>query len=280
MPRAGTPPLVSPAISGVEGYKRTMRAAVSRTIVVATAGLSLAGCANDFGWGWHVVSPTNPAGLNNLKFLASGFLTTVQIAVCAAIGSMALGLIVAVCAFSRYPVLRAFNRTYVEIFRAASVLVVVLWIFYGLPVVLGIRLDVFAAATLALLLCDSPFEAEIFRGGIQSIDKGQREAALSLGLSPTQAFITVILPQAIRRVLPPIGNQFVYLVKMSSLASVIGAAELTRKANELTVTVFRPLEIYTILLLEYLALVLTISWAVRRLETYLAASDRGVAPKR
>lgn len=254
----------------------TRRLAIAGATALACVGLS--GCAGDFAWGWHVVSPATPAGRANLNFLAGGFVTTIAIAVTAAGGSLVLGLIVAVCAFSRNGALRAFNRIYVEVFRAAPVLVVLLWIFYGLPVVAGVRLDVFAAAVLALTLCDSPFEAEIFRGGIQSIDRGQREAALSLGLSPTQAFATVILPQAVRRVLPPIGNQFVYLVKMSSLASVIGAAELTRKANELTVTVFRPLEIYTVLLVEYLALVLAISWGVRRLEARLAAADRTTRP--
>ena len=154
------------------------------------------------------------------------------------------------------------------------VTVVMLWVFYGLPVVADIRLDVFAAAVVALALCDSPFEAEILRAGIQSIERGQREAALSLGLNEWQSFRTVVLPQAIRRVLPPIGNQFVYLVKMSSLASVIGAADLTRKANELVVTVFRPLEIYTVLIVEYLILVLLVSWAVRGLERRMAVGDR------
>ena len=98
---------------------------------------------------------------------------------------------------------------------------------------------------------------------------------MALGLSPLQRFRFVIFPQALRRVLPPLGNQFVYVVKMSSLASVIGYEELTRRANELTVTVFRPLEIYTVLVLEYLALVLVISAGVRWMERRLGA-DQGL----
>jgi polar amino acid transport system permease protein len=98
--------------------------------------------------------------------------------------------------------------------------------------------------------------------------------AAALGLSAWQRMRFVILPQAIRRVLPPMANQFIYVVKMSSLASVIGYQELTRKANELVVTVFRPLEIYTILILEYLVLILLISAAVRRLERKMGA-DQG-----
>jgi polar amino acid transport system permease protein len=96
---------------------------------------------------------------------------------------------------------------------------------------------------------------------------------MALGLSPWQAFRFVVFPQALRRVLPPLGNQFVYVVKMSSLASVIGYEELTRRANELTVTVFRPLEIYTVLVLEYLALVLLISAGVRWMERRLGADQ-------
>jgi len=102
--------------------------------------------------------------------------------------------------------------------------------------------------------------------------------AQALGLKGWQRYRFVVLPQAIRRVLPPIGNQLVYVVKMSSLASVIGYQELTRRANELVVTVFRPLEIYTILVVEYLALILLISWAVRRLERRLGADQRQGMP--
>lgn len=126
---------------------------------------------------------------------------------------------------------------------------------------------------LALALCDSAFEAEIFRVGIQSIERGQHEAADSIGLTWRHKMRFIILPQAIRRILPPLGNQFVYVTKMSSLASVIGLGELTRQANELVVTLYRPLEIYTILVLEYMALILVISWGVRRLEARLGSDE-------
>jgi glutamine transport system permease protein len=133
-------------------------------------------------------------------------------------------------------------------------------------VVLGISMNPFSAGVVALALSDSAFEAEIFRGGIQSIGKGQIEAADSIGLNYYQKMRVIILPQAVRRILPPLGNQFVYMLKMSSLVSIIGLQELTRRANELTVTVYRPLEIYTVLVVEYLLLILIFSWMVRRLE--------------
>ena len=233
--------------------------------------LPLAGCGGN--WGWHVVNPADPRGLSNLLFMVEGLWATISLALAAMVLSLVLGTGVALFGFSRLRVLRAANRVWVEVFRAVPILVLILWTYYGLPVVLGIRLDVFTAALLAIALCDSAFEAEILRGGIQSIEAGQREGAMALGLTRWQAMRFVILPQAIRRVLPPIGNQFIYVVKMSSLASVIGYQEITRKANELVVSVFRPLEIYSVLILLYLVLILAISFAVRRLERRLGADQ-------
>jgi polar amino acid transport system permease protein len=107
------------------------------------------------------------------------------------------------------------------------------------------------------------------------VPKGQWEAGKSIGLTPWQVMRFVVLPQAIRRILPALGNQFVYVLKMSSLISVIGYQELTRRANELTLVEYRPLEIYTVLVLEYLVLILIVSWLVRRLEKRMGAGERG-----
>jgi len=250
-----------------------MKLQARATILLLAALPLLAGCGGN--WGWHVVDPRDSRGQANLSFMLSGFWATVSLSLATMLLSVLLGLAVAMMGMARYRVLRWTNRAYVELFRAIPILVMILWVFYGLPVVLDIRLDVFVAAMLAIAICDSAFEAEIFRAGIQSVEQGQREAAMALGLSPWQRMRFVILPQAIRRVLPPIANQFIYVVKMSSLASVIGYQELTRKANELVVTVFRPLELYTILILEYLVLILLISFAVRWLEKKMGA-DQGV----
>ena len=127
----------------------------------------------------------------------------------------------------------------------------------------------FWAGVLALSISDSAFQAEIFRAGIQSINRGQYEAAASISLNYRDTMRYVILPQAIKRILPALGNQLVYMLKMSSLVSVIGMQELTRRANELVVTEYRPLEIYTILVIEYLVLILLVSAGVRWLERRL-----------
>ncbi|MBU8545310.1 MULTISPECIES: amino acid ABC transporter permease [Roseomonadaceae] len=233
--------------------------------------LLLAGCGGN--WGWHVVNPADSRGQANLLFMVEGLWATVSLSLAAILLSVTLGTAVALLGFARSRALRLANRAWVELFRAVPILVLILWVFYGLPVVLGIRLDVFTAALIAIALCDSAFEAEILRGGIQSIEQGQREGAHALGLSRWQAMRFVILPQALRRIIPPVANQFVYVVKMSSLASVIGYQDLTRRANELVVSVFRPLEIYTVLILEYLVLILLISAGTRWLERRLGADQ-------
>lgn len=232
----------------------------------------LAGCASSYSWGWHVVLPTTPAGRNNIAFLLGGLWYTVLVSLLAFAASIVLGLLVALPGLAKNRLARAFNRGYVEIIRAIPLLALLLWVYYGLPVLLDINLDVFSAAVLGLAIGESAFQAEIFRGGIQSIERGQHEAADALGLGYVDKMRYVILPQAVRRMLPPLGNQFVYTLKMSALASIIGMHELTRRANELVVNAYRPLEIYTFLVLEYLVLVLAVSYLVRRLERRLGSA--------
>ena len=235
--------------------------------------LLLGGCAGA-NWGWYVVDPTTPAGYNNVWFLLTGLYYTVLLSVTAILISVVVGLLVALPGLSSNRYLRGFNRVYVEFVRAVPILVLILWVYYGLPQLAGIAIGVFWAGVIALALSDSAFEAEIFRAGIQSIDRGQYEASHSISLNYADTMRFVILPQAIKRILPALGNQLVYMLKMSSLVSVIGMQELTRKANELVVTEYRPLEIYTILVLEYLVLILIVSAAVRWLERRMQTDER------
>jgi His/Glu/Gln/Arg/opine family amino acid ABC transporter permease subunit len=241
--------------------------------VLVLVALMVGGCkGSDYNWGWYEVSPSTEKGASNLKFLFSGIWLTVALSSISIFISVIVGFLLSLPGLSGNYYVRSFNRIYVEIFRSIPLLVLILWVYYGLPVVLGISLNPFTAGIVALALSDSAFEAEIFRAGIQSIERGQTEAADALGFNYAQKMRHIILPQAIRRILPPLGNQFVYMLKMSSLLSIIGLQELTRKANELTVTVYRPLEIYTVLVLEYLLLILIVSWIVRRLEVRLGAN--------
>ncbi|WP_435089042.1 amino acid ABC transporter permease [Candidatus Pelagibacter bacterium nBUS_29] len=219
--------------------------------------------------GWFIISPNNVEGLTNLKFLLSGLTTTIYISLISIAISMLLGLIIAIPSLAKNKFLTFINIGYVEIVRAVPLLVLILWIYYGLPIMTGISFSPFVSGIIALAISESAFQAEIFRAGINSIKKAQWEAGSSLGLNFFKRLRLVILPQAIKNILPAIGNQFVYVLKMSSLVSIIGIGDLTRKANELVVTTYRPLEIYTFLILEYLVLILIVSFFVRKLEKRL-----------
>ena len=241
-------------------------------LVGATGLLMLGGCSSN--WGWYVVNPATPTGWRNLLFLVDGLYFTIGLSVTAILISIVLGLLIALPGLAARRVPRAINRTYVELVRAVPILVLILWVYYGLPQIAAISISVFWAGVIALAISDSAFQAEIFRAGIQSVDRGQYEAAHSISLNYRDTMRYVILPQAIKRILPALGNQLVYMLKMSSLVSVIGMQELTRRANELVVTEYRPLEIYTVLVLEYLVLILLVSAGVRWLERRFAASER------
>jgi glutamine transport system permease protein len=234
--------------------------------------LMLGGCSSN--WGWYVVNPATPTGWRNLLFLVDGLYFTIGLSVTAILISIVLGLLIALPGLSARRVPRAINGTYVELVRAVPILVLILWVYYGLPQIAALSISVFWAGVIALAISDSAFQAEIFRAGIQSVDRGQYEAAHSISLNYRDTMRYVILPQAIKRILPALGNQLVYMLKMSSLVSVIGMQELTRRANELVVTEYRPLEIYTVLVLEYLVLILLVSAGVRWLERRFAASER------
>ncbi|KIC12686.1 amino acid ABC transporter permease [Leisingera sp. ANG-M1] len=253
---------------------------MKKTLILLLPLLALAGCSSSSTWGWYVINPLTPSGWVNVKFLISGMGDTILISVIAAAISIGLGLIVALPGLAKSRGWRMVNRIYVEFIRSIPLLPMLFWVFYGLPIIfremgMNVPIDPFWGAIITLALSDSAFTAEIYRAGIQSIAKGQTEAAQTIGLNYLQTMRYVILPQAIRRILPPLANQFIYIVKMSAFASVIGMQELTRRANELVVSEYRPLEIYTLLILEYLVLVLIISAGVRWLERRMGSDERG-----
>ena len=241
--------------------------------LLAGVAILLAGCSGQ-NWGWYVISPETESGRNNLKFLLGGFKATISLSLVAFTLAVILGLLIALPALYGNRTLRFVNRLYVEPFRAVPSLVLILWVYYGLPVVLGIKLEAFMAGVVALSFSESAFLAEIFRAGIQSVGRGQEEAADAIGLTFIDKMRFVIMPQAIRRILPPLGNQFVYMLKMSALVSVIGLQDLTRRSTELVTSEYRALEIYTFLILEYLILILIVSAGVRWLEKRMRADER------
>lgn len=259
--------LIKPALNFIAGTRHS-----ARVIFVVAVATFLSGCGNS-NLKWYVVSPATEQGRINLKFLISGTKDTLLMSLLALFISIVVGLLIAIPGIARQKPIRATNVVYVELVRSIPLLPLILWVYYGLPEIAGVQLDYFWAGVFALALSDSAFEAEIFRAGIQSIPRGQSEAASTVGLNYFQSMRYVVLPQAIRRILPALGNQFAYMVKMSALVSVIGLQELTRRANELIVTEYRALEIYTILIVEYLVIILIIGQGVRWLERKMGSDE-------
>jgi polar amino acid transport system permease protein len=254
--------------------------ALSIRVAAALALVLLTGCSPGQASGWRVVDPADPRGRQHLLFLLGGFRITLELSALAVIIGVGSGLAGAIMLRSRQVWLRSITRVTVELIRITPLFVLLLWVYYALPIILrGFEdgpvwpilapiadLSPFAAATLALSANAGAFLTEIFRAGIEGVPQGQVEAARALGMTDAMSFRRIILPQALRRMLPATVNQFINTVKDSSLAAAIGLAELTRRATELQTQTYRPLELYTVLALEYLAILLVLTWIARRIE--------------
>lgn len=206
----------------------------------------------------------------NLDFLLSGVGMTLLISALTLVIATAGGLLIAVLASSRFWPARAVATGFGELIRNTPILVQLLWVYYVLPIVLDVRLDALTACVVGLSIYSSAFIAEVFRAGIQAVPAGHREAAQVLGLSPVQAFVRIVAPQAVRTVLPPLAANFVQLIKYSSLAAVISVGEVTRRGMELSSSTFRPLEIFSFIAIVYFAICWPLSQGVRVWERRLA----------
>jgi polar amino acid transport system permease protein len=223
-----------------------------------------------------------------LATLSRGIGITVFVTVVAFALATTLGLGLAVCVLSRSVVLRQAARLYIEVMRGVPILVLLLYIAFvaapalvagwnalaeplGLGLVQTRDLSLMWRAILALALGYAAFIAEVFRAGIQSVDKGQIEAAKALGLGGWQRFRLVVFPQAIRTILPPLGNDFVAMVKDSALVSVLGVADVTQLGKVYAAGSFRFFETYNVVAFLYLVMTLGLSLALRALERRLRA---------
>ena len=209
----------------------------------------------------------------NLGFLLSGVEVTLLVTVAALSSGMVLGLLIALARMSSRRWLQVPAIAYIELFRNTPALIQLMWVYYCLPILTGLEMNAATSATLALAVNGAAYIAEIIRGGIQSIDRGQVEAARTLGMSYPQTMRKIVLPQAFRRMIPPFVNESVSILKFSSLVSVLGVADLTYQATVLSTTSFRPIEIFTFIALVYLVLCSALSYFARRLELRLAVSD-------
>lgn len=244
--------------------------------------LALAGLG---GWfAWEIVR--DPVHAAILAVLWKGLGVTLGVTLVAFAAAVALGLGLAMAALSGSTPLRQAARFYVEVVRGVPILVLLLYVAFvgvpagvagwnalahplGLPGLQTRDISMLARAVTALALAYSAFLAEIFRAGIQAVDPGQVEAAKALGLHPWPRFRRVVLPQAVRIVLPPLGNDFIALVKDSALVSVLGVADITQLGKLHAASSFRYMETYNVVAFLYLTITIGLSLALRALEKRL-----------
>lgn len=203
--------------------------------------------------------------LGFVPMLAGAAVLTIEIALGAMAIGLSVGLFVALGRLGHSRVLRAFLAGYVEVIRGTPLLIQLVYIYFVLPAV-GIAIDPVPAAIVGLGLNYGAYMSEVYRSAILAIDRGQTEAALSLGYTPRQALQHVVIPQALLIAVPPLGNYFIALVKDTSLASVIAVTEILKTANIIASQTFRTVEVFTAAALVYLALSLPLSRLVHYIE--------------
>ena len=227
--------------------------------------------------------------IKTFRTLLSGASVTVLLTAFSVFFGVIGGTLLAIACISKFKPLGWLGRIYIDFFRGTPLLVQIFMIYFGLPSLLqSIGIDFsfnrFAAAVTALGLNSSAYLAEIIRGGIQSIDEGQWEASQSMGMGWLQTMRYVIFPQAFRRMLPPLGNEFITMIKDTSLVAIIGFEELFRQGQLMVATTYRAFEIYAAVALIYLLLTFAasrlFSWLEKRLNPLRRASKKEAAPSR
>lgn len=210
--------------------------------------------------------------LEVIRFVPDGIVKTFQVTLISIFFALIIGLVTGLGRISRVVLINRLATVYVEVIRGIPLLVQLFYIYFALGRFLS--LDRLVAAILAMSICYGAYMGEIFRAGIQSIPKGQMEAALALGMSRRQALRLVILPQTMRTILPPIGNEFIALLKDSSLVSIVAVSDLLRRGREYASTTFFYFETYTMVALIYLVITLFFSKVVGIMEQRLEHGGR------
>jgi glutamine transport system permease protein len=209
-----------------------------------------------------VVLETFPMLLRGLKY-------TVAITIGGLAVGFVLGAIAGLMKISRNGFFRNLAGIYIETIRGTPMLVQAMFLYYGVPMASGVRIPPLVAGIIVIAVNSGAYIAEIVRGAIQSINPGQMEAGRSIGLTRTQTMRYIIWPQAFRRMIPPLGNQFIISLKDTSLLMVIGVGELLRTGQEIVAVNFRAFEVYLAVGVVYLVMTLGIARALRALERYL-----------
>jgi polar amino acid transport system permease protein len=206
--------------------------------------------------------------LRILRFIPDGIVVTFEVTIAAIVGAMILGLVTGIGRISHNRFVNTLASTYVEIIRGIPLLVQLFYIYYALG--RFFQVPDMVAAVIAMSVCYGAYMGEVFRAGIESIDKGQTEASRSLGFSRGQTLLYVILPQAWRTILPPVGNEFIALLKDTSLVSILAVADMLRRGREFASETFAYFETYTVIALVYLLITLVLSKLVSMMEDRLS----------
>ena len=208
----------------------------------------------------------------NWPLLAQGLLNTLKVTGVALSCGLVLGLALALLRLSRHRWQSWPAGFVIEVFRTTPPLVQLFWFFFALPLIAGIEMTPFTAACVTFSIQSSAFFAEVFRAGIQSIERGQWDAARAIGMSHGQALRRIVLPQAVKRMIPAFVERAIELMKTTTLVATISYADLLFAANEVSQKSFRPLETYTVVALIYFVVIFVASLLARRLELRLARS--------
>ncbi|MBP8597766.1 MAG: amino acid ABC transporter permease [Selenomonas sp.] len=212
--------------------------------------------------------------MQSLPLLMAGAGITIKITALSVTVGILIGLFMGIARICRLRIFRLIAAVYVDFFRGTPLLVQIFLVYFALPLLTGQRSDPYVAAISACGLNSGAYVAEIFRSGIQSIDRGQMEAGRSLGMTWGQTMRYIVVPQAFKRVIPQLGNEFIALLKDSSLVSVIGFEELTRRGQLIIAKTYASVEIWTCVAVIYLVMTLTISRFVAFLEWRYKKDDR------
>lgn len=207
-----------------------------------------------------------------LPLLMSGVKLTVIITLSGLLIGFALGAGFGLLKLSPRLWLRRLAGLYVETVRGTPLIVQVMFLYFGLPMASGMRIPPLTAGIIAIAINSGAYIAEIVRGAVQSIDRGQMEAGRSIGLTKGQTMLYIIWPQAFKRMIPPLGNQFIISLKDTSLLTVIGVAELTRVGQEVIAVNFRAFEVWLTVGLTYLVMTMSIAWALKHVEGRLSGA--------
>jgi polar amino acid transport system permease protein len=209
-----------------------------------------------------------------LDLISEGVATTLAYTGISIILACILGLVIAICRMTKSKLINYPIIGFIEIFRCTPFLVQLVWFYYAFPVLIGVNLSAGAAGIIALSLYGGVFYAEVFRGGISSIENGQWDAGRGLGLSPGKVMFRIILPQAARRMIPPFVNQSIMQLKNTSLVSTLAIAEIVYQGSRITADTYRPLEVYTMIAVLYFAMLFPLTMLSRFAETRLGKAGK------